>query len=216
MTIARAVVYEVNLLVEALQLALTQRSISPNEVYNDSYYTTSTYNNLAKAIPWITESLQTMNTNIASGIDQSTDHVAGLIGTPQSSRRLGDSSIHPGGETLFQRLEHIDDKLNTMSDDMKEIGEAIGSGPQKPNRGKASKKSKKKKNMFDQAEVEDEEHEGPGRDRLLLTSLGKQIEAKIDSQNEKIGRLEDKLDKVAASQNEKIDILSSRWTESRP
>ena len=218
--VLKGLVYVSNLAVEALEITLSLRELNPNEEYNDSYYTSFTYENLASAIPWITESLQTINENTASGIDQSTDfvsdqigkgteYVAGLIGTPQNSRRLVESGINPN-DTLHARLDDIEGSLHSMSNEIKDIGEKICSG--KPNRGKASKKSKKKKNnLFDQAKVVDEESDGPGRDRLLRTSLGRQIEeAKTEPQNEKIGRLENKLDTVAASQNaqnEKMDIL---------
>ena len=219
MTFMKLTLYTTNLLEEAIGLYMQTVAFPGKYQWNQYYYTMSTYNNLALAIPWITESLQTMNTNVASGIDQSTDFVAGLIGTPQNNRRLGDSDTSRGN-TLFQRLDNIDDQLGLMSNDIEEISDAIGSGTQKPNRGKSGKKSKKKKNMFDQAKVEEEGHEWPGRDRLLRTSLVKQIEAKIDSQNEKIGRidekigrLEDKLDKVAASQNEKIDKVAASQNE---
>ena len=95
-------------------------------------------------------------------------------------------------------------------------------GKAETNRGKTAKTAKKKKkNLFGQ----DDKHAGPGQDRLLQVSLSKQIEAKIDSQNdkmdklevkmeEKIGHLENmmnklevKMDKLEASQNEKMDKL---------
>ncbi|EJK60394.1 hypothetical protein THAOC_19262 [Thalassiosira oceanica] len=189
----------------------------PNDEFNDSYYTTYTYKNLKATIPWVTQSLITINENVANGINQGTDYVAGqieegtrsvsgLIGTPPTSRRLQDSISYPK-DTLHQRLDFIDDFLAAMANDIVDIGEAIGFEAQETNRGKASKKSKKKKkkNMF--AQVEDEEHEGRGQDRLLQASLGKKVEAKIDSQNEKIGRLENKMGVLAASQNEKINNL---------
>jgi len=209
MAVMKVLVYAANVAVGALQTTLGQMSITPNEEFNDSYYTTSTYKNLALAIPWITQSLQTINENIPSGISQGSDYVAGqidegtryvsgLIGTPPTSRRLQDSISYPK-DTLHQRLDFIDDFLAAMANDIVDIGEAIGFEAQETNRGKASKKAKKKKkNMF--AQVEDEEHERPGQDRLLRASSGKQIEAKIDSQNEK-------MDKLEASQNEKMENL---------
>jgi len=219
----KVLVYAANVAVGALQTTLGQMSITPNEEFNDSYYTTSTYKNLALAIPWITQSLQTINENIPSGISQGSDYVAGqidegtryvsgLIGTPPTSRRLQDSISYPK-DTLHQRLDFIDDFLAAMANDIVDIGEAIGFEAQETNRGKASKKSKKKKkkNMF--AQVEDEEHEGRGQDRLLQASLGKKVEAKIDSQNEKIGRLENKMGELAASQNEKISRLENKMSE---
>ncbi|EJK59732.1 hypothetical protein THAOC_20011 [Thalassiosira oceanica] len=231
MAVMKVLVYAANLAVGALQTTVGQMSLTANDEYNDSYYTTSTYQNLALAIPWITQSLQTINENIPNGINQGSDYVAGqidegtryvsgLIGTPTTSRRLQDSSSSYPRDTLHQRLDFIDDVLAAMANDIIDIGEANGFEAQETNRGKASKKAKKKeKNMF--AQVEDEEHERPGQDRLLRASLGKQIEAKIDSQNEKmdkleasqnekIGRLENKMDKLEASQNEKMENLEAK------
>mmetsp|Transcript_27072 Transcript_27072/g.61710 ORF Transcript_27072/g.61710 Transcript_27072/m.61710 type:complete len:1967 (+) Transcript_27072:236-6136(+) len=209
MAVMKVLVYAANVAVGALQTTLGQMSITPNEEFNDSYYTTYTYKNLKATIPWVTQSLITINENVANGINQGTDYVAGqieegtrsvsgLIGTPPTSRRLQDSISYPK-DTLHQRLDFIDDFLAAMANDIVDIGEAIGFEAQETNRGKASKKAKKKKkNMF--AQVEDEEHERPGQDRLLRASSGKQIEAKIDSQNEK-------MDKLEASQNEKMENL---------
>ena len=206
MTIAKGAVFVTNLLEEALGLWMQKLAFPGKYQWDQYYYTVSTWTNLQSLSDWMTQSLQTMNTNVASVIDQSTDFVADLIGHPPPD---GNLVPYPRG-TLNERFDYIEQLLNTMSNDMKEIGEAIGT--QKPNRGKASKKSKKKKNnLFDQAKVVDEESDGPGRDRLLRTSLGRQIEeAKIEPQNEKIGRLENKLDTVAALQNEKMDNLERK------
>ncbi|EJK70191.1 hypothetical protein THAOC_08471, partial [Thalassiosira oceanica] len=96
MAVMKVLVYAANLAVGALQTTVGQMSLTANDEYNDSYYTTSTYKNLALAIPWITQSLQTINENIPGGINQSSDYVAGqihegtryvsgLIGTPPTS-----------------------------------------------------------------------------------------------------------------------------------
>ena len=210
MGIMKGLLYATNLAVEALALTLGQLSPTPNDTYNDSYYNKATYQNLAAAIPWITQSLQTMNTNSANEIDQSTDYlsgeidkganyVAGLIGTP--GRRLQDSGNSYPKDTLHHRLEYIEDFLAVMSNYINNIGEAVGLKTGEANRGKTAKKTKtKKNNLFAESKAEDEEKDGPGRDRLLQASLIGQIEDKIDSKighlETKIDNLEDKMDKL--------------------
>jgi len=113
---------------------------------------------------------------------------------------------------INERFEYMEDFLGVMSKGIINIVGEFGLKTQETNRGKTAKKAKtKKKNLFDQAEVEDDEHERPGKDRLLQVSLSKQIETKIGkfeaSHNEKIGYLENKMDKLEASQNEKMDKL---------
>ena len=101
-----------------------------------------------------------------------------------------------------------------MSDDINNM-----SCNQENNRGKtakASKKAKKKQNLFDQAMVDDEEKISPGQNRLLLRVMSEQIEAKIDSKvallenniNKKIDKLEDKMDLILSllgATNQKLE-----------
>ena len=224
MDLMKGLVYVSNLLQEALGIALGQMSLTPNDEYNDSYYTKYTYENLESLYDWITSSLQTINTNTASGINQGTQYLSDQIGTPTAtgaSRRLQGSGISHPRDTLHQRFEYIEHFLDAMSNDITNIGAAVGlktqetsKGKAETNRGKTAKTAKKKKkNLFGQ----DDKHVGPGQDRLLQVSLSKQIEAKIDSQNDKMDKLEDlenmmnklevKMDKLEASQNEKMDKL---------
>ena len=217
MMITKLAVYGSNLLVGALQTTVGQLSPTPNDEYNDSYYTKYTYENLEDMYNWITQALQTMNTNIATGINQGSDyvsekidkgtqHVAGLIGTPPTST-----------VTLYERLEYIENFLGVMSNDINNIGDVIGIKTQETletNRGKtaksAQKKKKKKNNLFPRANVEDEQDEGSGQDRLLQVSLIKQIEEKIDSQNEKIGHLEVKIDALSGLMAQILDATQQK------
>ncbi|EJK71698.1 hypothetical protein THAOC_06837 [Thalassiosira oceanica] len=226
---AKALLYTSNLAVEALSMTLSQLSLTPNDEYNESYYTESTWTNLQSAIPWITQSLQTINKNLANGIDQGTQYVADQIGTPNSasSRRLRENGSSYPKDTLHQRLEYIEDLLGVMSNDLtdmsnaslqqtniildyiKDLGEAGGLETKQTNRGKkakTSKKSKKKQqNLFTQAKVDDEENKGPDQDRLLQqVSLSEKIEAKIDS---KIGHLENNMSKKIGHLEDKIGHL---------
>ena len=208
MKIMKWLLHTSNLAVGALQAALNQFTLSPNDAYDQYYYTKYTYENLENIYKWSTQSLQTINTNVANGINQGTDYVAGLIGTPPTSRRLQDSGVSYPKDTLHQRFGYIEDFLGVMSNDINDIGVAIGLKTQESNRGKTAKIAKKKKkneNLFAQAKAEDEEHKEPGLDRLLQVSLGKQIEAKIDSHYEKIGHLEDKMDKKIGHLEDKMD-----------
>jgi len=208
MAFMKGLLYATNLVVQALAIALSQLSPTPNDTYNNSYYNKATYQNLAAAIPWITQSLQTMNTNSANEINQSTDYVAGLIGTPPTTstptgRRLEDSGNSYPKDTLHHRFEYIEDFLAVMSNDINDIGEAVGIKTGETNGGKTAKKAKtKKNNLFAESKAEDEENDGPGRDRLLQVSLTKQIEDKIDS---KIGHLESKIDSKIGHLESKID-----------
>ncbi|EJK46009.1 hypothetical protein THAOC_35347, partial [Thalassiosira oceanica] len=222
--IPKALLYTSNLVVEALSMTLGQLSLTPNDEYNDSYYTESTWTNLQKTIPWITQSLQTINTNLASGINQGTQYVSDQIGTPTAtgSRSLRENGVSYPKDTLHSRLEYIEDFLEVMLNDftdmssaINDIGEAVGIKTQEPNRGKSAKKSKKKnKNMY-----EDNMWPG-GQDRLLQVSLSEQIEAKIDSKighlenniNNKNGHLENKMDKLENKMDKlenKMDLILS-------
>jgi len=58
MDLMKGLVYVSNLLQEALGIALGQMSLTPNEEYNDSYYTKYTYENLEGIYDWITQALQ--------------------------------------------------------------------------------------------------------------------------------------------------------------
>ena len=99
---------------------------------------------------------------------------------------------------MNERFEYMEDFLGVMSKGIINIVGEFGLKTQETNRGKTAKKAKtKKKNLFDQAEVQDDEHEGPSQDRLLQVSLSKRIEAKIDSQNEKMDKLEVKIDALS-------------------
>ncbi|EJK74968.1 hypothetical protein THAOC_03325, partial [Thalassiosira oceanica] len=121
MLVVRGLLFVANLAVEAMSLIVGQKSLSPNEEYNDSYYTKSTWTNLEAAIPWMTQSLQTINTNLASGIDQGTSHIADKIGTPKDARAirsLGESGISYPKDTLHSRLEYIEDFLVVISNDI--------------------------------------------------------------------------------------------------
>ena len=113
-----------------------------------------------------------------------------------------------------RRLGEIGASLKEMSDDINNM-----SCNQENNRGKtakASKKAKKKQNLFDQAMVDDEEKISPGQNRLLLRVMSEQIEAKIDSKvallenniNKKIDKLEDKMDLILSllgATNQKLE-----------
>ena len=202
--VVKGILYISNLAVEALSMALSQLSLTPNEAYNDLYYSQSTWTNLQATIPWLTQSLQTINTNLASGINQGTQYLADLIGTPDptgSGRRLRDNGILYEQDTLFSMLDDMQTSLDDMSDDINNM-----SCNEEKSRGKTAKKSKKAKNkpqsLFDQAKVDDEEKKGPGQNRLLRV-MSEQIEAKIghlenkvDTLENKIGKLEDKMDLI--------------------
>ena len=112
MTVMKWLLHTSNLAVSALQIALNQGTLSPNDVYSTYYYTKYTYENLEGIYDWITQALQTMNTNIATGVNQGTQYLADQIGTStaaSASRRLqGNGPTYPK-DTLHQRLEYIED-----------------------------------------------------------------------------------------------------------
>ena len=76
-----------------------------------------------------------------------------------------------------RRLGEIGASLKEMSDDINNM-----SCNQENNRGKtakASKKAKKKQNLFDQAMVDDEEKISPGQNRLLLRVMRSRLKQKL-------------------------------------
>ena len=183
MDILKGILYVSNLAVEALSLAMSQLSLTPNQAYNGYYYSMYTFQNLAVFQSWVSQSLQTMNTNLASGIDQGTQYIADQIGTPNPpgpnppgpGRRLNGAS--KDRQTLFSMLGEIGASLKEMSDDINNM-----SCNQENNRGKtakASKKAKKKQNLFDQAMVDDEEKISPGQNRLLLRVMRSRLKQKL-------------------------------------